>query len=235
MKQFIDVVRNNRRQEIEKYIAKGYYCHEDGKYTFIDSITVRNEEDVKIGIEVTEREVFFYVIDEGVNSYYSIIEMYNLFIDMCFREGTDFVISKLQEQLANNYSEEKGSSIIYDNNEYSIHKIVTVQDKGSIMPSDSSLELQYQHLFVLLNLIQEKSNALFSMGKEKEYINGVLRLLIVLLSCDRDNPVLREMGWNYKKSDCKFIFEKPVLETKRSIRKYYLTEEEYQYILKKES
>lgn len=106
---------------------------------------------------------------------------------------------------------------------------------GKINPKDSSVEITYQEFFTLINLIQEKSNTLFLWREnDKTYVNGLMRLLIVLLSNNEDMEILLQKGWKYDEDNEKYILDvKRDKEINKS--KYYLTEDDYNNIINKES
>ena len=86
---------------------------------------------------------------------------------------------------------------------------------------------------MLLNLIQEKSIALFLRGgQNKKYADGILRLFVVLLSKHEEIPLLTGLGWRYDAGSDQFLFQPPGAENERNKRKYYLTKQEFDTIMK---
>ncbi len=65
--------------------------------------------------------------------------------------------------------------------------------------------------FILINLIQEKSSAMFSksIGNEK-YIDGIIRLLVALIECTGNHNVLNEKGWfwNFLRTSAMFLVKR---------------------------
>ena len=168
--------------------------------------------------------------------------------NIAIREGSKFVIDILKEQ-ANIKIEEKENSktkekqivnqekFMYRGVEYYIKKTVEIDKEkdGKINPKDSSVEITYQEFFTLINLIQEKSNTLFLWREnDKTYVNGLMRLLIVLLSNNEDMEILLQKGWKYDEDNEKYILDvKRDKEINKS--KYYLTEDDYNNIINRES
>lgn len=247
MDNFISIIRTDRKREINKYKNMKYSVGDEKNYRLIDGIkTLQNGYIFEFGAEATEREIYFYVIEDGANAYFSIVEIYELLQDIMIREGEDFVIDLLKEQIQieievvkNSENDNKEKTLnqerfLYRGVEYYIKRTVEINDKrnGQVKPWDSSVKISYRQFFTLLNLIQEKSNALFSRGKNNDqYKNGLIRLLIVLLINNHDIPILLQKGWKYDDENEKYTYQKIEEETEISKRKYYLTEEEYKNII----
>ena len=247
MDNFISIIRTDRKREINKYKNMKYSVGDEKNYRLIDRIkTLQNGYIFEFGAEATEREIYFYVIEDGANAYFSIVEIYELLQDIMIREGEDFVIDLLKEQIQieievvkNSENDNKEKTLnqerfLYRGVEYYIKRTVEINDKrnGQVKPWDSSVKISYRQFFTLLNLIQEKSNALFSRGKNNDqYKNVLIRLLIVLLINNHDIPILLQKGWKYDDENEKYTYQKIEEETEISKRKYYLTEEEYKNII----
>lgn len=74
---------------------------------------------------------------------------------------------------------------------------------------DGSVQIDYKTLFILINLIQEKSNYLFERSKKyRGYKNGIIRLLITLIQIEKNNPILEEKGWVYDETEKKLSITK---------------------------
>ena len=84
-------------------------------------------------------------------------------------------------------------------------------------------------MFLLIILIQEKSNALFkrSTGNKRLYVNGILRLLIVLLEGEQEDTLLKSLGWSWNAKEYEFQYVSKDNRKGREIFKYYLTKTEY--------
>lgn len=247
MDNFISIIRTDRKREINKYKKMKYSIVDEKNYRLVDKIKIlQNGYMFEFGAEATEREIYFYVIENGSNAYFSIVEIYELLQDIMIREGEDFVIDLLKEQIQIEIQVAKKSEsdnkekilnqekFLYRGVEYYIKRTVEIEDKnnGQVQPWDSSANISYRQFFTLLNLIQEKSNTLFSRGKNNaQYKNGLIRLLIVLLINNDDIPILLQKGWKYDDENEKYTYQKIEEETEISRRKYYLTEEEYKNII----
>ena len=241
MKNFIPVVRTDRLREMQSYEKKGYSFIDKKKYLMIEKIhTLQEGYEFDIGIEVTQNDVYFYLIDESANVYLSIAELYGLLRAIEQQEGKAFVVNALKKQLSIHIkrTEEKTSNqekFRYRNLEYAIRKTVLLKKNEVIEIPNVALSITYHELFMLMNLIQEKSNALFGRKKESKcYVDGILRLFIVLLSLEEDIPLLTELGWKFDSEQGRFMFYEVSEEqrTERGKRKYYLTKTEYKNILK---
>lgn len=248
MNDFISIIRTDRAREIKKYKDKGYSFIDEKKYRFIEKIEVIQEENLAFGVEATERDVYFYIIDAGANAYFSIIEIYKLLLEIIKKEDRLFVTTILEQQLKMEIVEENDSNNenkkLLDNQEaffyrgikYNTKKHVELSKNGRFSPMDSSASITYNQFFTLINLIQEKSNALFLRGTEnKQYKNGLIRFLLIMLIGSGDIQILMEIGWHYDNGNKCFSYSKPTTESNRSKRKYYLTEKEYADIIRMES
>jgi len=104
----------------------------------------------------------------------------------------------------------------------------------------SSATISYLEIFILLYLIQYKSNYLFSISlleKDKAYSDGLIRLFIALFSLERDHSDLLNLGWEYDSHNGRFKlnYNRSISKKERASKKYYLTNEELGNILKTES
>lgn len=245
MKNFIPAIRTDRYREMKIYEDREYSFINKRSYRMRDEIETMQEKYVfKFGVEVTQSDIYFYLNDNSANIYLSIIEIYDILLYISYREGVDFVVNILKRQLnvkikikKPNNSEKKGEIInqekfIYRGIEYNIRKTVALPKTGKIEIPDSSLIISYEHLFMLINLIQEKSNALFLRGKSsKIYADGLIRMYIILLTKKEDVDVLSSIGWKFNGTKDKFIYVMPTKETERNKKKYYLTKSEYKNII----
>lgn len=246
---FISTIRTDRRSEMKKCIENGYLFIDEKKYRYCDKIIVsQGKENWSFGVQATEREVYFYITEDGANAYLSITEIYELLLVIAKQESMEFVVDSLKEQLATKIIRKKDLNvknkvIVYNQErfryrdiEYYITKCVELKRSGNVTLDNSSIEISYEQLFTLINLIQQKSNALFYRGKEnRKYGNGLIRFLIVLLSNAENIPILNKIGWKYDNSKHLYIYSKPKRDSKRNHQKYYLTQKEYDAILKSES
>lgn len=113
---------------------------------------------------------------------------------------------------------------------FKIAKPVEIKREMSVRVLQTGIQITNKELFLLLLLIQEKSNALFkrSTGVKRSYANGIFRLLIILLEKNEDDELLEELGWKWdaKKEMFDFLSQKEK-RVGRDVYKYYLTKAEY--------
>ena len=130
---------------------------------------------------------------------------------------------------------ENRGDFIYRGITYHMKMIDYPDYNGCIEMIDGARTMSYKQLFVLLNLIQEKSNAFFTRGEVKNEIltNGIMRLFICLLKGTRDYDELMQLGWVYDYENSKYVFDEHIIE--KNSRKYYLTEDEFWDIINSES
>lgn len=208
MKNFISVIRTDRLREMQFYEQKAYSFVDKKNYIMIEKIhTMQEGYKFEFGIEVTQNDVYFYLIEEKANAYLSIMELYHLLYAIGRQEGMEFVTSALKRQLRIQIkkAEEKilnQEKFVYRNLEYEIRKTVALKRDAAVKISDIALTVSYCELFMLLNLIQEKREQVLC-------------------------------GWNFADDDRFLFFEIPEEQrTERGKRKYYLTKTEYKNILK---
>lgn len=96
---------------------------------------------------------------------------------------------------------------------------------------DSDVEITLEELFLLIYLIQDKSNYLISLGKKTEYINGIIRMLTTLLKCNNKNDILETIGWFFDYEKCYYILNSKDFLSEKKKRMNYLTEYEESLIL----
>lgn len=229
MEDFLTTLRTDRKREISCYKKRGYLV--DDRYRMIRKISI---EDMDFGVQVSARDYFFFLINNGQNAYYSVYELYSLLRLMALELGRDNVNSLLQKQIN---SREKGK-LIYEDIDYEMKKSVIPKKNDKIEVEDGSEQIDYKTLFILLNLMQEKSNSLFGSSiKNKDYKNGMIRLLITLIGVEKDNPVLRDRGWVFDHSKKRFNYDekKDKYKNKEKFKKYNLTKGEKDSIMSIES
>lgn len=219
MRDLLTILRAERQREINRYKEKQYLVSK--YYRMIRKIQFDN---YSIGIQVSSGDYFFYIIDDNQNAYFSVRELYELLFQMAHSEGVEYVSEMLEKQIAN----EEETFLKYDNIDYSIKKTIIPERDGAIIVEDGSSSVSYRQLFVLLNLIQQKSNTMFGDNpKNTQYKNGILRLLITLIEAEGDHDILQSKGWFFDSEDEKFIYQDSLLnEKEKKLKKYYLTEEE---------
>lgn len=218
MRDFLSILRTDRKREISKYKEKDYLVSDS--YRMVRKIQI---EGFSIGVQVSSQDYYFYLIDDSQNAYFSVRELYNLLLQMSIKEGNNYVIGLLEKQITN----VEETAFRYENIDYAIKKTIIPEKNDSITVEDGSSEVSYQQLFVLLNLIQQKSNTMFenSPGNEN-YKNGILRLLMTLIEAEEDHEILQSKGWFFDIDEDKFIYKEILNEEDKRRKKYYLTEEE---------
>ncbi|TYC84474.1 hypothetical protein FXB42_11950 [Acetobacterium wieringae] len=252
MNDFISTVRTDRLREIGEKERTGIVIADKYKYRLVDTIIIpmSDEKNLIYGFQVNQKDVYFYIIDEGANSYYTIIELYELLKYMCDSGNEDIVFEVLKrieeiemKRVRNSIGTDDTAQDIWENRADFIYRGITYHFKaveypeydGIIEMPDGARTLSYQQVFLLLNLIQEKSNAFFTRGEsnKKELINGITRLFLGLLSGKEDHDELKSLGWFYDTQKNKYVLRPNMSKNKE--RKYYLTKEEYLIIMNKES
>ncbi|MGP1434360.1 MAG: hypothetical protein ACTTKP_08790 [Catonella sp.] len=229
MADFLTILRTDRKREISGYRKRGYLVREG--YRLVRKISI---EDMEFGVQVSAQDYFFFLIGNNQNAYYSVYELYNLLHLMAVREGKDYVNSLLQKQIDSKYR----CIFKYEDIEYEMKKSVIPDENEKIEVEDGSEQVDYKTLFILLNLIQEKSNSLFgSRRKNKDYKNGIIRLLITLIDVEQNNQILTEKGWVYDEEEKKFKYDGKTVQYKNNekFKKYYLTKGEKDSIMSIES
>ena len=180
MKNLIPACRTDRIREMALYEKKGYLIQNKDKYVMIDSVEIEYCGQLyQYGIQVTRDDLYFFITCNSANIYLTIVELYELMRSITQKEG-DFLITTMKRQL----KIRRESKVRYRGLEYKIPEIILLPEKGEISIPDSGMKISYDELYVLMNLIQAKSSALFKRGKakDKKYAMGLLRLFIVLLS-----------------------------------------------------
>lgn len=240
MNDFISSIRNDRDIEIKERESKGIVIFSKPHYRIIDTVEVLLDENTyTFGVHANNSEVYFYIINNGANTYYSIIELYELLKLICDR-GNDAVVFEALENIAkmdtvHKYNKDGMVEFLYRERSYYINKIEYPEYSSEIEAPDGAAKISYIELFLLITLIQEKSNALFNRGSgnNEQYLNGLARLLYCLLKLDKDHEYLSNLGWYY--SEEKELFELYRDKSQEEKRKYYLTEAEYMSIINEES
>lgn len=227
VKNFIPVMRNKRLLEMKLYIDKGYEIQDKKHYCMLENVRLNYlNEWYEYGIQVTQDEIYFYINKDKANIYLSIIEIYHLLIGFNEIDGGYF-LSCLKKQLRQKVSQR--SEFINQGLAYKIAKPVEIQKVMCVNVLQTGIQITNKELFLLLLLIQEKSNALFkrSTGIKRSYANGIFRLLVVLLEKKQDDELLEYLGWKWDEKSRKFNFLKKEKRIGREVYKYYLTKSEY--------
>lgn len=232
---FIPAIRNDRRREISEYELKGYSFSNKNVYLYLQNIVVYvNDVRYEFQVRVDSHDVKFHTIKNNANIYLNIYELYKLYVDMSKIKGENYIISILKSYLYDDYS------VIFKYRllDYDLRFPRDNIDTGTLNIDKSNLSIDFHELFILTCLIQAKSNYFFSLTKsDNEYSNGIIRMLIVLLSLQNDHKIISDIGWNFNYEEKLFKFELGDMYNKstRESKKYYLTENEMKRILKVES
>lgn len=225
MKNFIPVLRCERLREMQKYESQGYSIFKRKEYRMVKKISIRYmEKTYEYGVHITQNEFYFFIIRDGANIYLSIKEIYDLIADM--DEKSDFV-KVLKKQLIQRKKER--SSFSCDGMKFYITKPVDCVIEERLKVPNTGMKITVKELFILLMLIQEKSNCMFerSSAVRKKYVNGIIRLLIVLLEEEAEDSLLADLGWKWDSDDKRYQYESIFKKKGRAALKYYLTKAEY--------
>lgn len=230
MYDFISKSREDRKIEMDEYITKGYDIAHKSRYYLTDRMQIDYYgEKPEVGVRINADEPYFIFINKGANINLSLYDIYRILAN-AQRENIpslDLLCGQLE------ISDQSGS-FTYKGRSYSMMKPVHVNDDECkyVLP-DSGIEIPGAYLFVIIALIQTKSNALFNRSSDnnKRLMNGFLRMLICLLKANQDYPALRKRGWRLKPDGKEFVFRKEDADEQYRTRKYYLTQEEYNYII----
>lgn len=232
MRNLIPVVRVERQQEMNQYEEKGYRIQDRKRYLMTGEISLDYMgKTYTYGIQVTQDEIYFYISRDSANVYLSIAEIYELLWTIRKTDG-DVILGALKRQLKVP-RREKGE-FRYKGIGYIMPKPVALEKEGQILLPDSGMQIKYSELFLLILLIQAKSNALFqrSTGVKRRYVNGILRMLVLLQELQEEDDLLQELGWKWNEECGRYMFMRFEQRTGRMKYKYYLTNKEYELKMK---
>ncbi|MHB8127590.1 MAG: hypothetical protein ACYDEX_01130 [Mobilitalea sp.] len=225
---FVPYVRSLRNKEIEIYESKGYVVSNKAEYTFTDKINIIIKGySFCFGIRVNINEVYFYLLDKGTNIYLTVMEIYDLLWKLVIEEKNSWVLDELEFYNSSNET----TTFFYHGKEFYIHKLSDAIPVGMIKITDADIMITYDELFLLIYLIQDKSNYFESLSIEKRYINGLIRLLKVLLECNSENVHLATLGWKFNNTSNRYELLKEKIVGKRNKKRYYLTVDEERLII----
>ena len=227
MKNFIPVMRAKRLLEMKQYTDKGYSVQDKKHYLMLEKIKLNYMDTwYEYGIQVTQDEVYFYICKDNANIYLAIVEIYKLLVGLS-EDDKEYFLSCLKKQLKQR-AVEKGEFINQELS-FKIMRPIDMKKDTFIDIPQTGIRITSKELFLLLVLIQEKSNALFkrSTGSKRLYVNGIFRLLIILLESDKGDPLLESLGWSWDVNKKRFTYSSKDDRKGREKFKYYLTKAEY--------
>lgn len=244
MLELVPLFRNDRKREIEEYKSRGYsFLNKQDKYLYIRKIYIQYKEKrkYKFQVQVDNKEIKYYINNNEGNIYLGIEELYNLFQSMCNEIGREIIIEIFTDYLKKKEKKDEENDdmkIEYMGVEYPIpfverDKLELIKDK-KVFIDNSSISVEYIEVFFLLFLIQDKSNYLFSNSIIKSnisYRDGIVRLILALVSLNNDNDLLKKIGWFYKADRFVLVNKEKINKRKRGSKKYYLTKKEINDII----
>lgn len=219
MENMIEILRNERFSEIENHENKGYKINK-AQYRFLDQISISySDEMYKFNVQLTYPEVYFYIFKENSNIYLTIKEIYDI---LNKKSDKNIIVNELKTVL----QQQKKIHVSNRNQNYLIRTISKDYSEYNIDLDDGKIRIDYNHFLFLIILIQEKSNYLFSKNENKfnDYFDGIIRLLICLLTLEEDNSILTNLGWYYNHKSKSFYLKK--LDGEKKVLKYYLTDKQ---------
>lgn len=239
MKTLIPLVKSDRLREIYLYKSKDYsFRSGENKYVYIRKMKViidTNEYCFQIRDNQSEQK--FFIAFNSSCIFLSIIEIYDLLRQISSKIGTNKVKTILTGK------RNKSAKIEYTELEFELMFFTNKIPEGKILLPESNLEISYEYLFVLIALIQDKSNYLWMLSNKinHKYINGILRLLTCLIST-KQNEFLKKLRWDYDTLNNKYYINESIImdehittkdiNGKDIIIKYYLTKKQFVDIMK---
>jgi hypothetical protein len=241
MNTFIPLVRNDRLREINTYKSKDYsFKLGEDKYIYTSKIEVNVDNNIYcFQVRDNQSELKFYICVADTCMYLTLPEIYDLLKQICDKVGTGLVKSILMGK------RKKIVKLSYTGLEFEVNFFSKSIPNGEILMPESNIEIKYEYLFVLIALIQDKSNYLWMLSNQanKKYRNGILRLYACLIST-KQNEFLEKLGWGFDLLNDKYYFmseeeyrevNKPIftrdIKGKDSRIKYYLTQKQCRDII----
>ncbi len=227
MKNFIPVMRAKRLLEMKGYLEKGYVIQDKKRYLMLEQVALSYmDETFKFSIQVTQDEIYFYINKNGANIYLSIAEIYEL-LYIISKVDRGYILGCLRKQL--NQKKSLTTEFYSSGLPYKMMRPIDMWKIYYVDIPQTGIQVSNKELFILVLFIQEKSNALFrrSTGTRRSYVNGILRLLVVLLEGKEEDILLNKLGWEWDLARSKYVFVSKEKRVGRESFKYYLTRKEY--------
>lgn len=232
MEDFIHDIRTDRKREIAEYKAKDYSI--SSNYLCLSKVDIIcNNMNYCYNVQVDNNEIKFLLSNDMANLYLSLYEIYELVHNLPDRRRAAFKTA-FKKHILNEATAE--CHMLYKGIRYKLYNCV-VFPKAKICLDTLGLEIESPQLYFLIHLIQSKSNSMFERSKKEEnkaYINGIYRLYSALLRKKSEAPILYNKGWLWDPNQQAFVLDSKLKERDATNwkKKYYLTEEEYNTILK---
>lgn len=227
MKNLIPVLRTRRLLEMQQCQEKGYQIQDKKHYLMLEKVQLRYmDTDYEYRVQVTQDELYFYICRDDANMYLSIAEIYDMLVSLPEEKREAFVNSmkKQLRQRTTIYLE-----ILNHGLTYKMMHPVALDREFTIDVPQTGIQITNRELFLLMILIQTKSNELFrrSTGKKRLYVNGIFRMLVVLLEYQSEDTLLESLGWSWDEKLKRYVFVSKDSRRGREKFKYYLTKKEY--------
>ena len=238
MNNFIPLVNSDRLREINKYSRRGYVFR-DGKdkFNYVRNVfvrnkkvdeggsdgacyffEVRNKQEPRFYITVTENELKESCI------YLTMYEIYELLVEIAKKTSLETVTKMLTSK------RDKVWYMYYTALEFELKYFSETIPSDMLQIPDSNVKIRYENFFLLIAMIQEKSNYYWSNSTEENnrlYTNGIIRLLVCLINT-KGNYLLEKHKWKYNVIKDKYEM---IPNAKKEDYKYYLTRDEYKTIM----
>lgn len=189
---FLEDIKNNRNGEMNQIREKGYSFN-SLKYKFFDTFVVEyNSLRYDFSLFRRNNDVNFLIVEETTDLKESAIKkrshyysMSDLFKNIICGDKSAIILNSLLNK------DRDIGQIIYKNNVYAFD-VLTIK-KADITKIQKKNPLLIR-LFILLSLIQNKSNQKF--GSDSLYYDGTYRFFYVYYFCRFDNAPMSERGWH---------------------------------------
>lgn len=239
MNTLIPLVKSDRSREMLVYKDKGYsFRTGENKYIYIRNIKIKvKRKTYFFQIRDNQSELKFYIYLNDSCIFLTLLEIYELLKQISDELGSN----RVQKILVGD--RKKIAVLDYMGLTFEVMFFSNTIPKGNVLLPESNLEISYEYLFLLIALIQDKSNYFWMLSKKdnRKYIDGIVRLFACLVST-KNNKFLKKLGWYYDANKEKYTFEElrdvnKIFTTKDNkgnvIRiKYYLTEKQFKDSIK---